>query len=30
VAPLLADATPAEIIAAADRAMYARKQDKSG
>jgi len=29
-APLLADATPAEIIAAADRAMYARKQEKSG
>jgi diguanylate cyclase (GGDEF)-like protein len=29
-APLLPDATPAEIIAAADRAMYARKQEKSG
>ena len=29
-APLLADATPAEIIASADRAMYARKQEKKG
>jgi diguanylate cyclase (GGDEF)-like protein len=29
-APLLADATVAEIIAAADRAMYARKEEKRG
>jgi len=28
--PLLADATPAEIIAAADQAMYARKEEKRG
>jgi predicted signal transduction protein with EAL and GGDEF domain len=29
-APLRADATPAEIITAADRAMYARKDERRG